>query len=284
MASTIASTAQQMSMSFGVAAASLITALFIPNRFHSDAAEMIRGVHRAFLLLGALTVASTIVFRRLRADDGNNVSRHKLALGAASEVATAEGPLHTPRTEQLATSGSSARERACALPGAEVESAAMFRIALLVGLCEIGCGGVAATSADPNPAGSGLPVSGFYTLSIDTATDCSPAPPVHETREDLVSTNADGLNLNIWSKARQDVPWTGLTSTFGGCNSSVRIQVTDKSSSSFSVQSDWLWVDPESCALGGSLRPSFACNARQFASYQLIEPCPASRNGLGCGA
>ncbi|MEI9937598.1 MAG: MFS transporter [Pseudomonadota bacterium] len=95
MASTIASTLQQMSVSFGVAAASLITAVFIPDRFHSDTAELIRGVHRAFLLLGALTVASTIVFRRLRADDGDNVSRHKLALAAASEVATAEGPSQT---------------------------------------------------------------------------------------------------------------------------------------------------------------------------------------------
>ncbi len=95
MASTIASTLQQMSISFGVAAASLITALFIPDRFHSDASQMIRGVHRAFLLLGGLTVASSVVFRRLRADDGDNVSRHKLALAAASEVATADGPAQT---------------------------------------------------------------------------------------------------------------------------------------------------------------------------------------------
>ncbi len=92
MASTIASTLQQMSVSFGIAAASLITALFIPDRFHSSPAQMIRGIHSAFLVLGALTVASTLVFRRLRADDGDNVSRHKLALAADSEVATAKGP------------------------------------------------------------------------------------------------------------------------------------------------------------------------------------------------
>jgi len=92
MASTIASTLQQMSVSFGIAAASLTTALFIPDRFHSNAPEMIRGVHHAFLLLGALTIASTVVFRRLRPDDGNSVSRHKLALAADSEVATAQGP------------------------------------------------------------------------------------------------------------------------------------------------------------------------------------------------
>ena len=48
-ASTIASTMQQMSISFGVASASLVTAFFIPDRFHSSAPELIRGIHRAFL-------------------------------------------------------------------------------------------------------------------------------------------------------------------------------------------------------------------------------------------
>jgi hypothetical protein len=55
-ASTIASTLQQLSMSFGVAVASLMTALVIPNRFHSDAAQMIRGIHIAVLCLGGLTI------------------------------------------------------------------------------------------------------------------------------------------------------------------------------------------------------------------------------------
>ena len=59
MASTIASTIQQMSISFGVAVASLVTALFIPDRFHSDASQMIQGLHKAFIVLGALTVLST---------------------------------------------------------------------------------------------------------------------------------------------------------------------------------------------------------------------------------
>jgi len=75
-ASTIASTMQQMSMSFGVACASLATALFVPNRFHSNAAEMIHGIHRAFIVLGILTVGSTIIFRNLRNSDGDSISQH----------------------------------------------------------------------------------------------------------------------------------------------------------------------------------------------------------------
>ncbi len=76
-ASTIASTIQQMSISFGVATASLAAAFFIPDRFHTRAPEMIQGIHRAFLVLGGLTVLSAIVFRELKKEDGDSVSLHK---------------------------------------------------------------------------------------------------------------------------------------------------------------------------------------------------------------
>lgn len=76
-ASTIASTMQQMSISFGVATASLTTAFFIPGRFASNPAQMIRGIHEAFLCLGALTVVSTAIFSGLKSDDGASVSQHK---------------------------------------------------------------------------------------------------------------------------------------------------------------------------------------------------------------
>jgi EmrB/QacA subfamily drug resistance transporter len=79
-ASTIASTVQQMAVSFGVAAASLAAALFIPDRMHATAPEMIHGIHLALLALGALTIVSTIVFNELKSGDGNAVSRHKVEL------------------------------------------------------------------------------------------------------------------------------------------------------------------------------------------------------------
>src|SRR5271169_2837625 len=68
-ASSIASTMQQMSISFGVASASLATAFFIPDRFHSGSPEMIHGIHQAFFVLGGLTILSTIVFRELKSID-----------------------------------------------------------------------------------------------------------------------------------------------------------------------------------------------------------------------
>ena len=75
-ASTIASTMQQMAISFGIATASLATAFFIPDRFHTSAPEMIQGIHKAFLALGGLTVVSSLVFRELKVNDGNTVSQH----------------------------------------------------------------------------------------------------------------------------------------------------------------------------------------------------------------
>jgi EmrB/QacA subfamily drug resistance transporter len=77
-ASSIASTTQQMSISFGVATASLLTALFIPDRFRTSAPQMIHGIHYALLLLGGITVLSTIVFRELKSADGAATSRHKV--------------------------------------------------------------------------------------------------------------------------------------------------------------------------------------------------------------
>ncbi len=75
-ASSIASTMQQMSISFGVAAAGLATAIFVPSTGASPA-EMALGIHRALIGLGILTIASTIVFRGLKAGDGDGVSQHK---------------------------------------------------------------------------------------------------------------------------------------------------------------------------------------------------------------
>jgi EmrB/QacA subfamily drug resistance transporter len=81
-ASTIASTAQQLSMSFGVAVASLVTAMFVPDRFHTDAPQMIHGIHTAFLALGLATIVSTVSFAGLRRDDGSAVSQHRADLPA----------------------------------------------------------------------------------------------------------------------------------------------------------------------------------------------------------
>jgi EmrB/QacA subfamily drug resistance transporter len=78
-ASSIASTMQQMSISFGVASAGLATAFFIPARVHTNQAEMIHGVHQALMVLGGFTILSTAIFFRLKSGDGASVSQQKVA-------------------------------------------------------------------------------------------------------------------------------------------------------------------------------------------------------------
>ena len=72
--SSIASTVQQMSMSFGVAIASLATIVFLGGNRHPSPARMVWGIHRTFLALGLFTMATAWVFKALRPDDGASVS------------------------------------------------------------------------------------------------------------------------------------------------------------------------------------------------------------------
>ena len=74
MASALASTMQQMSMSFGLACASLITAFYLAHLPQSNSQFVTSALHRAFLTLGALSCASSLSFWGLRPDDGVNVS------------------------------------------------------------------------------------------------------------------------------------------------------------------------------------------------------------------
>jgi EmrB/QacA subfamily drug resistance transporter len=76
--STIASTMQQLSVSFGVAAAGLTTVLFLPAKLSSNPLAVIQGIHEALYMLGGLTILSTMVFVRLKSGDGDNVSQHKV--------------------------------------------------------------------------------------------------------------------------------------------------------------------------------------------------------------
>jgi MFS family permease len=77
-ASSIASTMQQMSISFGVATAGLATAFFVPSSGQSGATEMIHGIHKALVALGILTLISTVVFHSLKPGDGDTVSHQKV--------------------------------------------------------------------------------------------------------------------------------------------------------------------------------------------------------------
>ena len=76
-ASSIASTLQQLSTSFGVAAAGLTTIFFVPDRLRANSDAATLGLHKAFLALGAFTMVSTVVFIGLKRDDGASETHQK---------------------------------------------------------------------------------------------------------------------------------------------------------------------------------------------------------------
>jgi MFS family permease len=78
MASTLASSLQQMSLSFGLACGSLITGWFLGGLPQTDHVAVINALHRAFMALGGFTILSALIFRTLRPRDGESVSGAKM--------------------------------------------------------------------------------------------------------------------------------------------------------------------------------------------------------------
>jgi len=78
MASTIASSLQQMSMSFGLACGLLVTSWFLGGLSQSDHLAVLGALHHAFITMGALTVLSSITFLALHVNDGENVSHARV--------------------------------------------------------------------------------------------------------------------------------------------------------------------------------------------------------------
>ncbi|MCS0592363.1 DHA2 family efflux MFS transporter permease subunit [Massilia norwichensis] len=77
MASTIASSFQQLSMSFGLASGSLVTGWFLGRVPQTDQVMVTSALHHAFLALAITTMLSSLVFWRLRRGDGESISRGK---------------------------------------------------------------------------------------------------------------------------------------------------------------------------------------------------------------
>jgi EmrB/QacA subfamily drug resistance transporter len=75
--SSISSTVQQMSMSFGVAISSLLAALYLGGEHRPGPQGMISGIHWTMLTLGLMTIASSLIFRQLAPNDGASISSHK---------------------------------------------------------------------------------------------------------------------------------------------------------------------------------------------------------------
>jgi EmrB/QacA subfamily drug resistance transporter len=75
MASTLASSLQQLSLSFGLATGSLVAGWYLQGLPQDDQALVAGALHHAFVTLAVITVVSSASFWGLRRDDGESVSR-----------------------------------------------------------------------------------------------------------------------------------------------------------------------------------------------------------------
>jgi len=75
MASTIASSMQQLSMSFGLACGSLIAGWYLSDAPQTDRVQLTKALHHAFLTLAVMTMLSSLTFWTLRKTDGESISK-----------------------------------------------------------------------------------------------------------------------------------------------------------------------------------------------------------------
>ena len=78
MASSIFSSLQQISLSFGLACGSLVAAWYLHGLPQSDQTAVLHALHHAFIVMGGITILSALFFRTLRARDGENVSHARV--------------------------------------------------------------------------------------------------------------------------------------------------------------------------------------------------------------
>jgi EmrB/QacA subfamily drug resistance transporter len=90
MASTMASSMQQLSVSFGLASGSLIAAWYLGDLPQTDRVALTGALHHAFLTLAALTILSSASFWSLRRHDGSSMSHGEKAKQPATAVAEAQ--------------------------------------------------------------------------------------------------------------------------------------------------------------------------------------------------
>ena len=84
MASTISSAFQQLSMSFGLAAGSIVAGWYLGNVAQTDRVLVTSALHHAFITLAGITLVSSLTFWKLRRGDGESLSGERVTQVATS--------------------------------------------------------------------------------------------------------------------------------------------------------------------------------------------------------
>jgi len=143
----------------------------------------------------------------------------------------------------------------------------------------------------------GTPPAGFYSLRAETITDtCTPAAPAGVVEQHtFVRANATGVNVALLPViGRQDILFSKpVAFTMPECGTSYAVAVTSADSGSFVVDSTWNFVDFSACnaakpsdiaGLPIPYTPQADCTLHQRLTYELVQACPATVDGLSCPA
>jgi len=87
-ASTLSSSFQQLSMSFGLASGSIVTAWFLGKVSQTNQLLVTNAIHHAFLTLAIVTMGSALMLYRLRREDGESISKGKAVAATAAPETT----------------------------------------------------------------------------------------------------------------------------------------------------------------------------------------------------
>ena len=157
--------------------------------------------------------------------------------------------------------------------------------ALLTSVWAVGCGGRA--QKDAQNSDLGIPPSGFYSILYESVSDsCQATQPQATVEGFMQATPQGGLNIPIWETGgrRSDMAWDQpLVYTWTECGASLTLDVTTKTSRSFVVDSQMVWVNPTPCTRLAWLGvPPSDCTVHQRETYKIEQACPATRNSVSC--
>lgn len=149
----------------------------------------------------------------------------------------------------------------------------------LIALCALGCSGQAESSDAVRPP------SGFYRATWQTVSDSCQPMEQDRTSEELLGASPDKVTIVMSRDHRhQEIPWDQpFMWTWSDCGATVSYNVVAKSADSLVVDSQWDWVNPQSCASVSWLEvPSSNCTLQQTVTYELLQACPTTRNNVSC--
>jgi len=158
------------------------------------------------------------------------------------------------------------------------------------------CGGQAAVDETMKVEDRARPPVGFYELTTVTRNDTCTPRALDGTRTVIAGGTESVVLLTFWDNRHFEIPWLGTSNLdlkrCGGSNEELPTPIVRTvhdvgkiTPHSFEVVSTWYWDDPTACGPSSdAINPIAPCSVEKTDSYELLDACPATLNGVSCPA